>query len=125
MTFKRKDVQKCLLCDKGIAHNQFNPTFFRITLERFILDFPAIQREGGVEASLGGGQGGAVLAGIMGTDPDLAHTLPSMKSFLVCGFCAGLEYDPEDSDDETPGYTIKSLADMVFERDQDKKDSRD
>jgi hypothetical protein len=97
MSFKRENVQKCIKCGEGIAQSIFQPNFVRITIEPFILDFPAIQREGGLEQSLGGGQSGAVLTTIMGPNPDLAHTLPVPNSFLVCGDCAYIGI-PEDDD---------------------------
>lgn len=115
MGFKREDVQKCLLCGEGIAHNQFNPTFFRVTLERFVVDFKTVMQQHGSELSMGGGQQGAALNSILGTDPDLAHTLPAIKPFLVCGDCAGFGADQEGvSPPNRMG--IDEMADKVYER---------
>lgn len=84
--FKRDELKKCMKCGKGVAHDQ-DLDFYRINLERFFIDYGAVQRAHGMEMMLGGGQGGAVLAAIMGPDPDLAKCLTEV-SFLICGKCA-------------------------------------
>lgn len=85
--FKRHEVQPCLLCGEGVAHDG-NIDFYRISLERFFLDAKAIRRQHGLELMLGGGGSGAKLAGIFGPDEDFAKEPSPHPSFLVCGSCA-------------------------------------
>lgn len=86
---KRDDLQKCVLCDNGVMRgNQL--TFSRVTIERLVVDVRAVQRRDGLENVFGGGSVGARLAGVMGTDEDLAKSL-GKKEFLVCDRCGSLD----------------------------------
>ncbi len=82
--FKQSELEACLLCDKGMAHSQ-DLDFYRVTLERFMIDYGAVQRQAGLETSMGAAAG---LAQIMGPDEDLAKLPSPQPSFLVCGKCA-------------------------------------
>lgn len=82
---KRKDIKPCMFCKQGIAHSGFN--FYEIKLTQHVLDMQEIQRETGLENFFGGGQQGATLASVMGTDPDLTNDLKTVKG-LVCSECA-------------------------------------
>jgi hypothetical protein len=84
---KRKEFQKCGVCDKGVAHNR-DLIFFRVSVERFVLDPGAIQQAQGLEMMLGGGNMGAALADIMGTDEDLAKPLGEKLTIFLCQGCA-------------------------------------
>lgn len=55
MTFKRDDIKNCSICERGIAHNNPVGMFWRLKLERLMLDPRAIQREAGMESMMGGG----------------------------------------------------------------------
>lgn len=86
--FKRQDIDDCLLCGKGLMHNN-DLDFYRVTLDRFFLDHKAIARTHGMETMMGGGQMGAVLTNILGPDPNLALAIDDQPhSFLVCGTCS-------------------------------------
>lgn len=85
---KRKDIEKCCLCGLGVAHDG-SFTFYRIKLERFLFDPKAIQRRHGLETFFGGGAGGALLAGVMGTDDDLAKSFSDEDVGLICDSCSG------------------------------------
>lgn len=84
--FKQAEFEDCLLCGKGMAHNQ-DLDFYRIKIERFFLDYGNIQMQHGLEMSVGGA---ASLAAIMGPDRDLAKEPSPHPTFLICGTC-GLE----------------------------------
>jgi len=68
---KQSEFQKCGSCGNGMAHNG-QITFWRVSAERFMLNLKAVQRKHGLEMYFGGGQAGATLANVMGTDEDLA-----------------------------------------------------
>lgn len=82
--FKQKEFEPCLLCGKGMAHSQ-DLDFYRVKLERFMIDYGAVQRQGGLEMPMGAAAG---LAIIMGPDADLAKEPTPYSTFLVCGCCA-------------------------------------
>ena len=84
---KRKELQKCCICRQGMMHDH-HITFYRIGFERFIVDLPAVQRLDGMEKMMGGGSTGAVLAGVMGTDEDIAIPAMKKKELFVCEDCA-------------------------------------
>ncbi|MEW6511862.1 MAG: hypothetical protein AB1428_13000 [Bacteroidota bacterium] len=84
---KRREFQKCCVCKLGVMVNNA-PTFFRITVEPFMMDGRAIQRRHGMELMMGGGVGGAVLAEVMGTDEDLAAPLRPAKTLFICRDCS-------------------------------------
>lgn len=83
MGFKRSDIQKCLLCKKGIGHND-DTRFHRLSLESFQMDMAAVTRAQGMEMQMGGH---VALANIMGPDEDLAKSLGASKRFIVCDTC--------------------------------------
>ncbi len=83
---KKKDFKNCALCGKGMMHDG-NILFYRVKIERMGINLEAIQQTHGLETFFGGGQGGAVLAGVMGTDPEIAKPVTSDKA-LVCDTCA-------------------------------------
>ena len=83
---KRKDIKPCMFCKQGVGHDN-GLTFYEIELTYHVLNIPAIQQEHGLEQYFGGGQQGATLADVMGTDPDLTGHLKSTKG-LVCSECA-------------------------------------
>lgn len=84
---KRNEIQPCALCGKGVMHDG-NIMFTKVRLERFVVDLKAIERRHGLETFFGGGQGGAVLAGVMGTDDDLAVSVDDGVEVLICDPCS-------------------------------------
>ncbi len=83
-SFKQSEFQPCLLCGKGMGHNQ-DLDFYRVHLERFFIDYSKVQQQHGLEMSMGGA---AALAQIMGPDHDLAKEVSPHPTFLVCSECA-------------------------------------
>lgn len=88
--FKQSELQPCLVCGKGMAHSN-DLDFYRVTLERFFLDYGAVRRQVGLEMSMGAA---AVLASIMGPDEDIAKEPSPHASFLICGPCSMKEMLP-------------------------------
>lgn len=79
---KQTEIKPCVVCKKGVAHsNQI--AFFRVTVEHMVLNFPAIQRQHGLEQMLGGN---AAIAFHMGTQEDMAKCASTSKG-LVCQEC--------------------------------------
>lgn len=82
---KHRDFKPCLLCGKGVMHAG-GPTFFRMRLERFMVDLGALRRANGLEQMMGGN---ALLANVMGPDEDLAKRIDEeAKDVLICEPCA-------------------------------------
>ena len=80
---KRKDIQPCAICGKGVMHDNMM-VFYRVKLDYMIANFPAIERQAGLEMMLGGN---AMIAHAMGPDEDLAISM-NEQSFLLCFDCA-------------------------------------
>lgn len=80
---KQRDFKKCSLCKEGVMKNG-GITFYKITMERFIVDLGAIKRQAGLEMTMGSGQ----LAAAMGPDEDLANIIDEKSDVFVCEDCA-------------------------------------
>ena len=79
---KRKDIKSCVLCNKGIMHDN-NILFYKVRLTRLGINLGAVRQRAGLEMMLGS----VVLAEVMGPDEDLATQITSQE-FLVCDTCA-------------------------------------
>ena len=79
---KQGEFQKCAICHEGVANKGI--TFYRVRMERFILDPRAIQRQHGLEMMLGSPE----LAFHMGPQDDIAKRIDDPHVFLVCENCA-------------------------------------
>lgn len=129
MGLKRSDViQKCLLCGEGMMHNQWNPTFFRVTLERYVVDMQAVHRQAGFEQFIGSSPNpsphAVAIANVMGPDEDLAKALGPIPIFNICGDCAGFGADEDDN--ETPlRPSIDAMADKAHERERPDEEAED
>lgn len=82
---KRKDIENCAVCGNGLMHEAM-PIFAKFKVTRYIIDRNELQRESGLEQFFGGGQQGAALASVMGTDPEIAKGIDESE-VLVCGGC--------------------------------------
>lgn len=122
MGFKKKDLEYCAICNRGMAHGG-NITFYQVTAQHYGLDPRGIRETHGMEVMMGGGAQGAALASIMGTDPDIAQPMGDRISFLVCEPCAleahallpramevksKSQEDDEGEDDESGNATVQS-----------------
>ena len=74
---------RCGVCAKPIGHTGL-PLFWRVTVERFGIDFNAMQRQQGLSMMLGS----AALAMHMGPDDYLAKPLMDPVTIAVCETCA-------------------------------------
>lgn|SRR5574340_349506 len=84
---KASEIKKCSKCRKGVMHTGM-PLFWRVKIERFGIDMQAVQRLHGLESFFGGGRTGAVMAGVMGPDEDLARPVMDAKALILCEDCA-------------------------------------
>ncbi len=100
---KHRDFKKCI-CDRGVMHTNM-PTFYRLQFTRMFIDARAVQRAQGIEQFFGGGQAGAVLGNVMGTDDDLAVPVGETIDVLLCEQCA------MDFKLSTPELIEKAFAD--------------
>jgi hypothetical protein len=80
---KQREFKKCSLCKKAMMIGG-NITFYKISMERFIVNLPAVKRQYGLELELGSGS----LAAVMGPDEDLAQSLEKIENTFVCESCA-------------------------------------
>jgi hypothetical protein len=90
---KVKDIKPCFICKKGIGHAGM-PIFFKITMQRYGLNARTVQQTLGLESFFGGVQDGAVLANVMGADPDIADKLEEEVSGLICFSCSTEKREP-------------------------------
>lgn len=75
----------CAHCGKKIGETGM-PMFYRVKLERHLLNLPAIQRQDGLTALLGGN---ARLAQVMGTDEEMTlDTLEGCPQITICESCS-------------------------------------
>ena len=84
MGLKQKDLQPCVLCSKGVMHDN-NITFYRIFIEHFVIDTSAVSRQHGMEMMMGQA---APLAQVMGPDEDMAKVVSHSNPILICQSCA-------------------------------------
>lgn len=81
---KRRDIKPCALCGQGVMHNNLL-TFYRVSLEHYVVDLDAISRQHGFEQFMGN----PAIAQAMGPDADLAKQLPGRDGpVTVCCSCA-------------------------------------
>lgn len=91
---KQRELQKCVACDRGVAHDN-GILFFRVALERRGLKLDAVRRQHALEMFFGGASGdarrdgpAAALAHVMGPNDDLAIPLHAPAEVLICDECA-------------------------------------
>ena len=80
---KKQELKKCGICNKGVMHNG-SFIFYKISLQRFIINAKAVQRQHGLEMMLGS----PALANILGPDEDIAKPLSEKATALICDSCA-------------------------------------
>lgn len=83
---RRADLKMCGLCGKGVMHDN-NIMFYRIQVERFLVDVGAVKRQHGLEMSMGG-DAMAGVAQIMGPDEDLAKRVGEPDTAIICDTCS-------------------------------------
>lgn len=80
---KQSELKKCALCHNGVLHEKHTMNFYRVRIESFVANFPAIQRQVGLEIHMQS----QVLAWVMGTDEDVALKCDECE-VLLCLSCA-------------------------------------
>lgn len=75
-----RDMSVCGICKKKIGASGV-PMFFRVTIEQYVLDVRAVQRQNALGIMIG-----APLAQVMGPDEDLAKKTHGVK-IPVCFKC--------------------------------------
>lgn len=92
-----RNHSECSLCHKKIGHTGL-PLFWRVSIERFGVDFNAMRRQDGLGAFLGSTR----LAQVMGPDEDIARPMMETVVLTICETCA-MEAD----------YPIAYLAELT------------
>ncbi len=83
-----RELSECGLCKQKIGAGMgIIPTFAKITVEKYILNMPALQRQQGLGMMISPG-----LATVMGADEDLAKKIESV-TFSVCPECMSIHSD--------------------------------
>lgn len=84
---KHEELRHCAICKQGVMHSN-NPLFWRVTLERFMVDCKAVRQQVGLEMMLGNAQ----LAHVMGPNHDIAKPVMKSITITVCEACANQEH---------------------------------
>jgi len=84
---KRNQIENCIICDKGIAHNG-QIFFYELKIQQHGLDRVAIQQQAGLEMYFGGGPGATQLADVMGPNTDISKPIGDEIRTLICMDCA-------------------------------------
>lgn len=100
---KQSEFKKCACCGNGVMHNGCL-IFYRVRLERMVIDLPAVERQHGLEMMLGRN---AALAAVMGPNEDLAKSLGGPITVLVCQDCSN-------------NYHVADIAELPEEGEQGK-----
>ncbi len=83
---REKELRECSVCSFcGSKIGAGGPFFWRVKIERFVLNIQACQRQQGLGMLLGGHGG---LAQIMGPDEDLAVELLKPITLISCEPCS-------------------------------------
>lgn len=80
---KERDLTPCAVCGKPLTHDR-SIAFYRVTIERFVLDPNAISRQVGLGVRLRS----YALASIMGPNEDMAKQMSAHPPANVCDTCA-------------------------------------
>lgn len=80
---KQSEFEPCVCCGKGMMDGG-SIVFYRVRVEYMLINVPAVNRQAGLEMSMGRG---APLAQIMGPNEDLAGRA-SDSTGLVCLECS-------------------------------------
>lgn len=83
---KEKELREraaCALCARKIGETSPLGLFYKVTVERYMIDPAAAQRQTGLGLMIGAG-----LAAVMGPDEDLAKAVMTPITFTVCEDCA-------------------------------------
>lgn len=88
----------CSLCKAQIGQASL-PIFYRIKIERFMLDLGVVQRQTGLGLLLGNG----LLAMHMGPDEEMANSVMDQLTLVACHNC---------STDLAKAYPVAQLAEI-------------
>jgi len=77
----------CAVCDEQLLNTGF-PLFYRLDAKRCAIDANEVRKHVGFAMALGGGQGGLVLASLMGPGVKPVVIMEEPKTFNVCIKCA-------------------------------------
>ena len=81
-----REKGKCGICGKGIGHAGAMH-LYRVRVEQYITNVPAMRRQDGLAAMLGGH---TMLARVMGPDEEMAQKASSQE-MTVCSECIGAD----------------------------------
>lgn len=80
---KQSDLKPCTCCDRGVCHDK-SITFYRITVERFLVMENAVQRQHHFEQYMGN----AAIAAVLSPNEDMAKRIGPGDTLTLCEECA-------------------------------------
>lgn len=80
---KQPEIKPCAACGKGVMHAGA-PQFYKVTIQPYIVNAPAIQRQHGLEMMLAGN---STVAFHMGAQEDIAQAFGEPVELLLCQDC--------------------------------------
>lgn len=83
---RQDQMQHCACCHKGVMHDG-NIMFYRLTMQRLIVNLPAIKKQHGLEQMMGG-DAASRIAFHMGSQEDMAKYIDDALAILICDTCA-------------------------------------
>lgn len=101
---KQSEFKKCVFCGKGMMHNG-DIQFFSVQAKSYIINMNAVRSRAGLEMQIG-----AVLAGVMGPDEDLAAQVVDTGERFICSPCAF-----------TRGLPILEVMEIAADKNEDEK----
>lgn len=84
-----RELATCKGCGKKLGasfrENRTLPMFWKVTIERFLLDDQAMRRQAGLEMMMGGH---VALAQALSPDEEMAKPIMEPKTICLCEYCA-------------------------------------
>jgi hypothetical protein len=78
-----RERSTCVCCDKKLGQTG-SPLFYKVSIERHMVNLGAVQRQSGLALSMGS----AMLAQVMGPDENMTAVLDDVVTVTVCQMCA-------------------------------------
>lgn len=80
---KQSDLKPCAACERGVCHSN-DITFYRLTVERFVVMTNAVKRQHALEQYMGN----AAIAAALSPDEDMAKRIGDGDTITLCEKCA-------------------------------------
>lgn len=109
-----RELATCFICRKRIGEAHPLGIFYKLTVERFMIDVAALRRQAGLEAMM---NGSVAIAQALGPDEDLAKQIMKPTTISICETCA-LEPSGDGFRTRIP-YLFGAIVEHAGERDRE------